>query len=159
MKGSHARPWPARYCASALAPAGPSSWPLRSDVPEGVTFLGRVPSTDVGPLMDTHDLFVMPSRMEGFGIAFVEALTRGLPCVGRDACAMPEIIDPVDGGRLVRSEDPGELATVVADALADDALYAACAAAADARRRHFSWERAASDVVAVAEQVGRRTSG
>lgn len=142
-----------------LTVAGPAQWPLRSPVPDGVTFLGRVPGAQVGRLMDTHDLFVMPSRMEGFGIAFVEALTRGLPCIGRDACAMPEIIGHDDGGRLVRSEDPGELAALVAEALADDVLYAACAAAADRRRRHFSWERAASEVVAAAEESLRVRPG
>jgi len=98
-----------------------------------------------------HDLFVMPSRFEGFGMAFAEALVRGLPCIGRDACAMPEIIDPASGGRLVRSESPDELADLVVATLADDALYAACVAAAPARREHFTWTRAARQVVATAE--------
>lgn len=134
----------------ALTVAGPASWPLRGAPPEGVDFLGRVSGQRVGELMDSHDLFVMPSHLEGFGIVFAEALMRGLPCIGRDVCAMPEIIDPVDGGRLVRSDDPGDLAALVAAALADDDLFVACAAAADRRRRHFTWERAADDVVAVA---------
>lgn len=136
--------------AVSLTVAGPETWPLRGEPPDGVHFLGRVDGRRVGELMDTHDLFVMPSHLEGFGIVFAEALMRGLPCVGRDACAMPEIIDPVSAGRLVTSDDPGALATLVAETLADDDLYVACAAAAEGRRRHFSWDRAAADVVDVA---------
>ncbi|WP_448631442.1 glycosyltransferase family 4 protein [Cellulomonas soli] len=140
-----------------LTVAGPERWPLRGEVPDGVEFLGPVPRARVGELMDSHDLFVMPSRMEGFGMVFAEALTRGLPCIGRDACAMPEIIDPVSGGRLVGSERPDELAQVIAGALADDALYAACAEQADARRAHYTWGRAARDVLDAAGQVARTT--
>lgn len=136
-----------------LTIVGPTRWPLRGDVPEGVDFLGPQPLEAVGTLLDSHDLFVMPSRFEGFGIAFVEALVRGLPCIGRDACAMPEIIDPVNGGRLVRSESPAELAELVLATLDDDDLYAACAIAAPGRRLHFTWDRAASEVSEVARSV------
>ncbi len=136
-----------------LTVAGPERWPMRGDVPDGVEFLGPVSRARAGELMDTHDLFVMPSRLEGFGIVFAEALSRGLPCIGRDACAMPEILDRASGGLLVRSEAPDELAALVVEALADDALYEACAARADARRAHFSWDRAARDVLAAAGTV------
>lgn len=135
-----------------LTVAGPTTWPLRSAPPEGVDFLGRVPFDRVGELMDTHDLFVMPSLLEGFGIVFVEALVRGLPCIARDACAMPEILG-ADGGRLIRSQDPVELADQIVAALQDDDLYAACARAADRRRQHYTWARAADQVVDVAGRV------
>jgi glycosyltransferase involved in cell wall biosynthesis len=134
--------------AITLTVAGPPAWPAPGAVPDGVLFLGAVPPAQVQTLYDSHDLFVMPSRFEGFGIVFAEALSRGLPCIGRDACAMPEIIGPGSGGRLVASEDPCELAGAVLDALADDSLYARCAAEAPARRAFYSWDRAARDVLA-----------
>lgn len=139
--------------AIELTVAGPDSWPLRGDLPEGISFLGKVAHTQVGELMDAADLLVMPSLLEGFGIVFVEALSRGLPCIGRDACAMPEIIDPVSGGRLVTSASPDELADLIVDALADDLLYAACAQAADGRREHFTWRRAGREVVSAVREV------
>ena len=134
----------------SLTVAGPAAWPLPGAPPEGVDFLGSVPTAAVRALYETHDLFVMPSHFEGYGIVFVEALSRGLPCVGRRACAMPEIILPGSGGALVDSEDPVALAELVASTLADDDLYAACAAAAPAVRAAATWERAAEDVLRVA---------
>jgi glycosyltransferase involved in cell wall biosynthesis len=141
--------------AVSLTIAGPPAWPLRGDVPDGVTFLGPVPRARVAELLDSHDLFVMPSLFEGFGIAFAEALARGLPCIGRDDCAMPEIIDPESGGRLVTSQDPHELATLIVDALADDKLYELCAQEAPVRRGHYSWDRAAVEVTEAVERVRR----
>ena len=135
----------------SLTVAGPKTWPL-TEMPPGVTFLGPVPLRKVGLLLDTHDLFVMPSRFEGFGITFIEALARGLPCIGRRACAMPEIIDE-RAGRLVGSEDPEELADVIWSAVQDDNLFQACADSADERRAFYTWDRAAKQVREVMDGV------
>jgi glycosyltransferase involved in cell wall biosynthesis len=130
----------------ALTVAGPPVWPLPGAVPEGVDYLGPVSRDRVATLMADSDLFVMPSRLEGFGIAFVEALARGLPCVGRNAYAMPEIIEPGTGGALVDDDDPDALAAVIAETLENDQLYERCAANAPAVRSHYTWERAAGQV-------------
>ena len=79
----------------------------------------------------------MPSRYEPFGVVFTEALARGLPCIARDAYAMPEIVTPGVSGALVTSDDEHELAAAIAAALVDDALYEACHERAP-RLRHIS---------------------
>ena len=109
-----------------LTVAGPEKWPLPGSPPDGVRFLGALPPGEVAALYDSHDLFVMPSRMEPFGIVFAEALSRGLPCIARDAYAMPEIVTPGLSGYLIAGDDEHELAATIAAALADDALYEAC---------------------------------
>lgn len=135
-----------------LTVAGPKGWP-RPELPPGVTFLGSVSSETVVQLFDTHDLFVMPSLFEGFGIVFIEALTRGLPCIGRRACAMPEIIDD-RAGRLVETQDPEDLAELIWSTLNDDSLYESCAQTASERREFYSWERVARRVRDVMSGVG-----
>lgn len=127
-----------------LTIAGP---PRFAEVPEGVNFLGALPSAEVAKLYDTHDLFVLPTRIEGFGIVFAEALARGLPCIGRNGFAMPEIIQPPRYGSLVDGDDPDELAKLIADALGDDELYRRCETDAAATRAYYSWERAATQMV------------
>jgi len=136
-----------------LTVGGPPRWPFPGPVPPGVDFLGPVGRDRVARLMDTHDLFVMPSRLEGFGIAFVEALSRGLPCIGRNAFAMPEIIRPGIGGALLEGEDAGQLADVIVTTLQDDELYRRCAAEVAQIRRHYTWTRAAHQVRAAVSAV------
>jgi glycosyltransferase involved in cell wall biosynthesis len=129
-----------------LTIAGPEKWPLPGTPPDGVRFLGALPPDDVSALYDSHDLFVMPSRLEPFGIVFAEALSRGLPCVARDAYAMPEIVTPGISGALIATDDEHELAATVAAALADDALYESCYTRSPKVAEYFSWERAAGEV-------------
>jgi glycosyltransferase involved in cell wall biosynthesis len=94
---------------AVLTIAGPSKWPLPGKIPTGVDFLGSVPISRLAQLHLDHDLFVMPSRFEGFGIVFAEALSAGIPCIGRDAFAMPEIIEDGVTGYLLDGDDPPAL--------------------------------------------------
>ena len=68
-----------------LTVAGPEQWPLAGDLPAGVDFLGPVSRERAGELYRSHDLLVMPSRLEGFGKVFAEAKCAGLPAVARRA--------------------------------------------------------------------------
>jgi glycosyltransferase involved in cell wall biosynthesis len=130
-----------------LTVAGPKEWPLPGDVPDGVTFLGRIPFEEVSALYVSHDLFVMPSRFEGFGMVFAEALAHGLPCIARDAFAMPEIVRAGENGDLVRGDDPASLAQAIVRTLANDAVYERCRREAPDVRRYYAWDRAAEDAV------------
>jgi glycosyltransferase involved in cell wall biosynthesis len=132
--------------AITLTVAGPDRWPLPGTPPEGVEFLGTLAPEELTALYDSHDLLVMPSRFEPFGVVFTEALARGLPCIARDAYAMPEIVTPGVSGALVTSDDEHELAAAIAAALADDALYEACYERAPQVAAYFSWERAAQEM-------------
>jgi glycosyltransferase involved in cell wall biosynthesis len=153
-----------------LTVAGPPAWPLPGEPPPGVFFLGSRPPGEVTRLYDSHDLFVMPSRLEPFGIVFAEAVARGLPCVGRDAYAMPEVIKPGVNGVLVGGEDvdprsanavagaAATLATAIAGALADDDLYRNCHESAAAAAAWFSWERAGREAVTAITSTLNRTN-
>jgi glycosyltransferase involved in cell wall biosynthesis len=132
-----------------LTVVGPKHWPQPGGPPDGVRFLGSLPSDEVACLYESHDLFVMPSRLEPFGVVFAEAIARGVPCIARDAYAMPEIVIPGLSGALVTGDDVSELATVIADCLANDMLYAKCYENAPDAAAYFSWERAGREVVDV----------
>jgi glycosyltransferase involved in cell wall biosynthesis len=132
-----------------LTVVGVNSWPLPGTPPPGVRLLGSMPPDQVSELYDSHDLFVMPSRMEPFGIVFVEALAHGIPCVARDAYAMPEVITPGVSGALITKDDPHELAATIATVLADDRLYESCRVRASQMASYFSWDRTGRDVARI----------
>jgi glycosyltransferase involved in cell wall biosynthesis len=80
-----------------------------------VQFLGRVhPGIDVRRILDTADLFVLPSRQEGLPRAMIEAMARGLPCVGSSVGGIPELLS---ADAVVPPNDSAALANVLTELL------------------------------------------
>jgi phosphatidylinositol alpha-1,6-mannosyltransferase len=86
-----------------------------------VEFRGRVSDAELGRLYRSASLFAMPSRQEGFGLVYAEALWHGLPCVASDADAGRTLVSDGVTGRLVPYADPRALADALASLLADPA--------------------------------------
>ncbi|GAA3607351.1 glycosyltransferase family 4 protein [Microlunatus ginsengisoli] len=96
----------------------------RTGVEDRVEFVGRVDSrTRLRELLDTSDLFCMPSRTEGLPRALIEAMARGVPSIGTTVGGIPELL-PAE--LLVPPDDPVRLATLITR-LADDPRLAAAA--------------------------------
>jgi glycosyltransferase involved in cell wall biosynthesis len=99
-----------------------------------VRFHGLQPRAEVARLMRGADLFVLPSVVETFGVALVEALASGLPVVATEVGIAPEVVDE-HTGVLVRPGDPAALADGIRDALSRLDDYDAAAAASLAETR------------------------
>jgi phosphatidylinositol alpha-1,6-mannosyltransferase len=67
-------------------------------------------------------VFAMPSRNEGFGLVYLEAMARGLPCIGSVLDAAAEVIDEGGTGYLVDQRDVGELSLRLIRLLRDRSL-------------------------------------
>ena len=100
-------------------------------------------------LFSTSSIFCMPSRYEPFGIAFVEAMSAGIPCVGTTEWAMPEIIENGKTGWLVADGAVDDLARVLIAALRQPALCAELGTRGRERAlARFTWERVAARAIA-----------
>ena len=64
---------------------------------------------DVRPWLWASDMFVMPSREEGFSIALLEALSAGLPAVVSDIAPCTEMIRDGENGLVARKDDPEDV--------------------------------------------------
>src|SRR5207302_3928988 len=82
-----------------------------------VQFRGQVVSADaVRAELDRADLFVLPSRQEGLPRAMIEAMARGLPCIGSTVGGSPGLL-PVED--LVPPGDASALTRKIHDVLGD----------------------------------------
>ncbi len=86
-----------------------------------VTFSGELDNAALDAAYDASSLFVLPSRHEGYGMVFAEALARGLPIVACAAGAVTETV-PADAGLLVPPDDPGALADALRRVLVDESF-------------------------------------
>lgn len=73
-----------------------------------IRFAGHM--SDVSVALAASDIVVVPSRSEGFGVALVEALSAGLPCISSRVGAAPDLIRHGQNGLLVDRGDIEELA-------------------------------------------------
>jgi len=113
----------------------------RLGLSEAVEFTGRLdPGEALRVLASTH-LMAMPSSDEAFGVAYVEAMTAGVPAIGIAGEAGPEEIAALGEGLIrVPPRDQEALAEAMVRTL-EPAEHARLSAAARATARaHFSWE-------------------
>lgn len=111
-----------------------------------VTFTGF--RDDVPELMHAFDVFALPSRWEGFGVVFMEAMATRTPVVASDVSAIPEVVADGETGYLCPPGDVEAFASRIARLLDDDDLREQMGAVG--RRRletEFSVERMVNEMV------------
>ncbi len=76
-----------------------------------VHFPGRI--KNIGAYLEMSDVFVFPTLFEGFGIALIEAMAKGMPCIASRIDALEEIIDDDVSGLFVEPKSETELAKMM----------------------------------------------
>jgi glycosyltransferase involved in cell wall biosynthesis len=104
------------------------------------TLAGFVPDEELSDYYNLCDVFAMPSKREGFGIVFLEAMFFGLPCVGPNAWAVPEMILNGETGYTVPPDDTTALADRLVTLLTQPELAQRMGEAGRARAQStFTW--------------------
>jgi len=102
-----------------IAGSGPDEESLKSlaidlGVVERVTFTGFIAHQDLPVVCQQVDVFITASTIETQGLVVLEAMSSGLPIVGVDALALPDLIHHGVNGFLVPPEDEKSLSQVTA---------------------------------------------
>ena len=99
---------------------------------DSIVVSGSVDDEALGAAFASADLFVLPSRYEGYGIVYAEALAHGLPIVACDVGPVPDLVGR-EAAILVESDDKEALAAALDLLLGDPKLRARMSAAASRR--------------------------
>jgi len=84
-----------------------------------VEFLGTISRRDLADRYRRAAIFCLPSRQEGFGIVFLEAMAHARPIVAARAAAVPETVSDGEVGFLAEPNDPDAFARGLTALLVD----------------------------------------
>ena len=90
----------------------------RLSLGDRVKFTGFIPNEELHILLNSVDIFTMPSDAELLSIASLEAMACGRPLLLADAVALPELVTPGENGYLFKPNDPEDAARCM-EVLAD----------------------------------------
>ena len=119
-----------------------------------VQFRGKVPSDVLEGEYAAAHVFAAPSRYEGFGIVYLEALGRGKPVIASNAGGAPEIVRSGVDGFLVKPGAVKEVVEALKAFQTDRRRLAKMSAAARARARAFlPWHRSMAGAARFVESL------
>ena len=89
-----------------------------------VKFTGQVPDAELETIYRASDVYAMPSRGEGFGLVFAEAMAHGLPCIASKLDAGSEVVADGETGIVVDPTNLDEIFQAIKKLLGDKDLRA-----------------------------------
>jgi phosphatidylinositol alpha-1,6-mannosyltransferase len=105
----------------------------RNGTQHSIQFHGQASDRQKEQLLAQCRCLVMPSRGEGFGLVYLEAMRIGRPCLVSHADAGREVVNPPEAGLAVDPDDPRELAEAIHRLLTPGAEWDEWSARARAR--------------------------
>lgn len=118
-----------------------------------VRFPGYVPDDDLPALLSGASAFAFPSLYEGFGFPVLEAMACDVPVVCANTSSLPEVAG--EAALLIDPLDTRALTDALRELLLNRDLRRRLIDAGRQQLRNFSWEKAASQTLAVLEEAVR----
>lgn len=130
---------------------------VRHGLRRQVVFTGRIAPDDLPALYAGASAFVMPSLDEGFGLPAVEAMACAAPVVVSNSGALPEVVG--EAALLVDACSVRTITAGLARVLGDRNFAAELGRRGLERAREFASDKTAGRVLALCEEVSRRSTG
>lgn len=92
---------------------GPGDPVILGDNPEGVTYRGVIPFGETQRVISSYDLFILPSRYDGWGVVVNEAILAGLPVLCSDRVGASDIVENFGCGKVYEFSNPKALTNIL----------------------------------------------
>ena len=129
---------------------GPKSQSYKSNNPN-IHFIGEVPIENLSYYFNICDIFCMPSYFEAYGLVFIEALTFGLPCIGRRCFEMEHFIEDGVTGYLIENDDVKILANKMSTLLQNKTIKNNVVNNFDRYILDYSWDTVTDKIIKIIE--------
>ncbi|MEK7659543.1 MAG: glycosyltransferase family 4 protein [Patescibacteria group bacterium] len=119
-----------------------------------VKFLGGIPNEQIPEYLARADLFVRPSRSEGLGSAFLEAMAVGIPIIATPVGGIPDFLRHGETGLFCETENPEDLSEKITKILTDENLKTKIIKnSLGLVRRGYSWDFIAAEMKEIYEKT------
>jgi glycosyltransferase involved in cell wall biosynthesis len=116
-----------------------------------IKLLGFVEDADVSRLYSLALALVHPSKMEGFGLTGLEAMSVGLPVISSNSSCLPEVYG--DAALYFNPSDVNDLVSCLESFIKDQELRSGMATKGYLRVRNYSWQKMAKETLSVYKQI------
>jgi len=116
-----------------------------------VVFTGFIADEDLAYLYNAATLLAFPSLEEGFGLPAMEAMACGTPVAASNCGSLPEVLGAA--GRFFDPRDAQNIALVIEQILADDALRKQMSEDGLRRAENFLWKKAARETLGIFDEL------
>lgn len=147
---------------TVLGPGLPEDAVLASfpdDARHRVAVVPRADEEEVMRQYRAHDVLVVSSTFEGFGMVIVEAMSQRLPVVSTPVGCAPSLVRDGDTGRLVPARDAAAMAAALGEMLNDEPGRRRVGDAAAEAVRGMTWRATAEATVAAYERARASARG
>ncbi|MCX6701665.1 MAG: glycosyltransferase family 4 protein [Candidatus Zambryskibacteria bacterium] len=123
-------------------------------VDDRVKFLGFISYQDIPRYFSICDVFIRPSRSEGFGNSFIEAMASGLPVIATPVGGIPDFIDDKETGVFCSPDNPQSIVKAIGLILNDNVLRERIIYKAYERvKERYGWDHIAGQMKAVFDKI------
>jgi glycosyltransferase involved in cell wall biosynthesis len=119
-----------RRCFAPSAQAALEVWP----------FVARA---EISSLYAEHEIFVLPSLMEGMPLVVLEAMASGMPVITTESSGMTDLIEDLHDGLFVIPGDADSLALAITKVCLDGELRQRLGSAAQEKMKRYTWSASA----------------
>lgn len=122
-------------------------------VEDCVSFTGQVPNQTVFEKMQQASYFVMPSKPEGFGIVYLEAMSCRCVTIGTEGEGIADVIVSGENGFLVSADDTEAIAEGIASCIEDPDKAAAMAQRGYQSAMELTWSTNAKKYIDIFKEL------
>lgn len=133
-----------------------NDWGDISDMTDRIKNIGYLKSmTDLVSAYHSSDVLLFPTRLEGFGLVAVEAMSCGLPVVASNCSSLPEVVGRDFPELLCEVDNVTDFVKAIRNLRDSDSLYERAVGAGRERALHiFSEERAMNSYIDLYRSLG-----